>query len=134
MEKLNANIRLKDSAHSAKKSRVKGLVPGVLYGKELQNTLFEIGDLELEAHISKNGEHGTIDINIEGKDYNTLIKEIQRDPVSRKIIHMDLEGLSNSKKVITIIKSWVVNEKYLCIIFSHYLLTNKIYIYFQHLF
>ena len=101
MEKLNANIRLKDSAHSAKKSRVKGLVPGVLYGKELQNTLFEIGDLELEAHISKNGEHGTIDINIEGKDYNTLIKEIQRDPVSRKIIHMDLEGLSNSKKVIT---------------------------------
>lgn len=101
MEKLNFNIRLKDKAHSARKCRVNGVVPGVLYGKDLQNTLFEIGDLELNSHIFKNGEHGTMEINIEGKDYNTLIKEIQRDPVTRKIIHMDLESLSNNKRVIT---------------------------------
>jgi large subunit ribosomal protein L25 len=101
MEKLNVKIRSKNSVHSAKKTRIRGVVPGILYGKELQSTLFEIGDLELNSHITKNGEHGTIEINMDGKDYKTLIKEIQRDPVTRKIIHMDLEALSSSKKVIT---------------------------------
>lgn len=111
MEKLNVNIRLKNRAHSARKDRSNGLVPGILYGKELQNTLFEIGDLELNSHIIKNGEHGTLEINMGGKDYNTLIKEIQRDPVSRKIIHMDLEALSNNKKVITEVPIHFSGEK-----------------------
>ena len=54
-DKLDANIRMKTSAHSSKKERMKGLVPGVLYGRGIQSVLFEIGELELNSYFSKNG-------------------------------------------------------------------------------
>ena len=42
MNKRNADI-----PNSAKKARRNGNVPGVLYGKKINNLLFEVGELEL---------------------------------------------------------------------------------------
>lgn len=99
MEKINANKREKLAAHSAKKERRKGLVPGILYGNKLNNLMFEIGDMELAREISRNGENGILNIKIDGNDYTTLIKEVQREPVTKKIIHIDLEQIPAGKTV-----------------------------------
>ncbi len=101
MEKLNAKIRDNNKSNAAKKSRIKGYVPGIIYGKDFNSIMFEVENLELNSFINKNGEHGTIGINVEGKDINTLIKEVQRDPVNMNIIHLDLEALEANMKVTT---------------------------------
>lgn len=101
MEILNSNSREKSTAHEARKIRRNGKVPGILYGKHITNMLFEIGELELTKELSKNGEHGIVNIKIDGKDHMALIKEIQKDPVNRKFIHIDLEELSNDTVVVT---------------------------------
>ena len=101
MESLKAKVRIKNSENVAKKLRTKGYVPGIIYGKSLNNILFEVGDLELNSFVKKNGEHGTLEIDIEGQQYKTLIKEIQRHPVNKNILHIDLEDLSSVKKVVT---------------------------------
>lgn len=93
---ISANIREKNVSHSARKERKKGKIPGVLYGKSIKNTLFEIGEIELNREISKEGEHGVIDLNIGGITHKTLIKEIQKEPINHKIIHIDLEELSRN--------------------------------------
>jgi len=99
MEELKGIIRRKNSLHDARKERRKGLVPGVIYGKSIQNLMFEIGELELNKEISVNGEHGLIDINIDGKQHKGLIKEIQRDIVTHKILHIDIEELTGNKQI-----------------------------------
>lgn len=99
MEKLNLNKREKISAHSARKERKKGFIPGILYGKKLNNMMFEISDMELIKEISHNGENGILNIKIDENEYSTLIKEVQREPVTRKIIHIDLEQVPDGKIV-----------------------------------
>lgn len=97
MEFLKCDIREKNCRHSANKERRSGKVPGILYGKNIKNVLFEMAYMDLNYAINKNGEHGELDININGSSHKTLIKEVQRDPVSHNIIHIDLEELTGDK-------------------------------------
>ena len=99
MECLNLKKRTVNSGHSAKKLRRQGLVPGILYGGNRQNFLFEIGEMDLNREILNNGEFGLVNINIDGHDEKALIKEVQKNPVTHEIIHIDLESVDNSKIV-----------------------------------
>ena len=86
MENLQVNQREKKTRHSSRQCRRKGLVPGVIYGKGINNFLFEIGELELNHALSVTGEHGLLNINSQEGSLNTLIKEVQRDPVTRRVL------------------------------------------------
>lgn len=101
MEKLEVKEREKKARHSARRDRREGKVPGIMYGKNLKNLMFEVGELELNNQISRIGEHGVLDITINGDNHNVLIKEIQREPVNQKIIHIDFEELYENSRVIT---------------------------------
>ncbi|MBL4938150.1 50S ribosomal protein L25 [Clostridium sp. YIM B02515] len=101
MEILNAVKREKRTSHEARKERRNGRIPGILYGKNISNMLFEIGEVELTKELSKNGEHGVVSIDIDGTEHMALIKEVQKDPISRRFMHIDLEELSNETVVTT---------------------------------
>jgi large subunit ribosomal protein L25 len=110
MENLSAVSRVKKTAHEAKKERRNGRVPGILYGKNISNMLFEIGEMELSKELIKTGEHGIVNINIDGEEHMALIKEIQKDPVNRKFMHIDLEELTNDTVVTTDVPLLFVGE------------------------
>jgi large subunit ribosomal protein L25 len=110
MENLSAVSRVKKTAHEAKKERRNGKVPGILYGKNISNMLFEIGEMELSKELIKTGEHGIVNINIDGEEHMALIKEIQKDPVNRKFMHIDLEELTNDTVVTTEVPLLFVGE------------------------
>lgn len=99
MENLNIEKRVKHTHHEARKTRKCGKVPGVLYGKAIENTLIEIGALELNQYILQEGVNSVVDVTLGGEKHKTLIKEVQRDPITRKIIHVDLEEVDTHKKV-----------------------------------
>lgn len=99
MECLNLKKRTINSSHSAKKLRRQGIVPGVLYGGNRQNFLFEIGEMDLNKEILNNGEFGLVNINIDGHEEKALIKEVQKNPVTHEIIHIDLESVTKDKIV-----------------------------------
>ncbi|MDW8801320.1 50S ribosomal protein L25 [Clostridium sp. A1-XYC3] len=101
MENLILHKREKKTLHDAKKGRRSGIIPGVIYGKHMNNIMFEIGELELSKEIAKNGEHAVLNVDVDGETHRTLIKEIQRDPVHNKIIHLDLEELKENETVVT---------------------------------
>lgn len=101
MEELNLNKRINKAAHSVKAERRNGKVPGIIYGKKIGNLMFEIGALALEKEISITGEHGVVNFDLEGKKGIAVIKEVQKDPVSQKIIHLDLEEVADNVKMET---------------------------------
>lgn len=101
MENITLHKRNKKTLHEAKKERRQGLIPGIIYGKNINNMMFEIGELELNKEITRSGEHGVLSVSLDGENHKTLIKEIQRDPVHHKITHIDLAELSENTIVQT---------------------------------
>lgn len=113
MSNLEMNKRDADISNSAKKARKNGKVPGVLYGNKISNLLFEVGELELAHEIGINGEHGVINFDLDGEEHKGLIKEVQRDPVTNKIIHLDLEELKGKNKIISSVPIHYIGEDYI---------------------
>lgn len=113
MENLQVNQREKKTRHSSRQCRRKGLVPGVIYGKGINNFLFEIGELELNHALSVTGEHGLLSINSQEGSLNTLIKEVQRDPVTRMVLHIDLEKVEGNEEIETAVPINYVGEEYI---------------------
>ncbi len=111
MEILKASTRKDNSGKSARRARRSGSIPGILYGYKKSNCLFEIGELELNKELFQKGEHSILNIAIDGENHKALIKEVQRDPVNHKIIHIDLEELTHNKPIIAQIPINYIGEE-----------------------
>lgn len=113
MNTLNLLKRDLNLANNAKKLRKQGKVPGIIYGEKNKQFMFEVSELELGREISKSGEHGIIDFNINGKNQKALIKDVQRDPVTHKILHLDLKELNENEKITSNVPLYYEGEDYL---------------------
>lgn len=114
MEELILNKRIKNSSNSAKKERKKGNVPGIMYGKKLGNLMFEIGEMDLASELSLIGEHGIINFNCDGYTGTAMIKDIQKDVLTHKVMHIDLEEVSNNENVIAEVPIKFSGKDFLC--------------------
>ena len=99
MENIYASVRKDFKGKSARRSRRQGKVPGILYGSNSMNFLFEVSELELNREIHSKGEHAIINLNVEEEPHKAFIKEVQRDSVSHRIIHVDLEEITKDKTI-----------------------------------
>lgn len=113
MSVIELNKRDCNVSKSAKKCRKRGKVPGILYGKNINNFMFEIGEMDLIDEITANGQFGVVNVNYEGEEHKALIKEMQRDPATNKIIHLDLEEVSEGEKVISTVPIHYIGEEYI---------------------
>lgn len=113
MENLNLQKRDANISNNAKKLRKVGKVPGILYSKELNSLLFEVGELDISREVRRNGEHGVLNLNVDGDRVTALIKEVQRDPVTNKIIHLDLQELEHNQKIISQVPIQYIGEEFL---------------------
>lgn len=113
MEELSLNKRVNRAVHSARAERRKGNVPGIIYGKKIGNLMFEIGALALEKELSIVGEHGVVNFDLDGKKGMAVIKEVQKDPVSQKVIHLDLEEVSDNAKMETEVPIKFIGKEFL---------------------
>jgi large subunit ribosomal protein L25 len=88
---LRGNVGKKD----AKEARNKGLVPCVIYGgKEQIHFSLEAPDFKT---ILFTPETYLIEINIDGKTHQTILKDIQYHPVSDKVLHADFYEIQPEK-------------------------------------
>lgn len=87
---LSANIR-KEFGKKTNALKYNGLVPAVVYGPGVKNFSIEVSEKDFKKVLAKAGESSLVELVIEGeKDKKpVLIHEIQKDPVSDQIIHID---------------------------------------------
>jgi large subunit ribosomal protein L25 len=90
--------RSSEQARALKKLRKEGNVPCVLYGgKENMNFTLKENDLRkvvITPHIY------VIDLVIDGKKKNAVLKEVQFHPVKDTIIHVDFYEIDESKPIV----------------------------------
>jgi large subunit ribosomal protein L25 len=98
---LSANARDNSGKGAARSLRSSGRIPAVIYGhgRDPQTLSIETRELEkLLSHIS--AENTVIDLTVDGKSARTLIREIQRHPFKRQILHVDFQELVAGEKII----------------------------------
>ena len=69
--------------------RRKGLIPGVVYGPGI-NVPVVFKQKDLEELLHKITRSSRIKLNLNGQTLDTFIKEIQRDALTDRLIHIDL--------------------------------------------
>ena len=94
------------SKHHLKELRRHGYIPGSLYGKGKATLPLEIGLAHLASALKTDaGVHAVIDLKIEGakrgEGGTAVVKSIQKDPLTRKVLHVDLERVSLSDVIVT---------------------------------
>ncbi len=108
--KLEAKNR-QEKGKKTNKSRREGLIPAIVYGRGVESLNIWITALDFRKLLKKSGESTIINLEIDGKNgRNVIIQEIQRDPVSYKIIHLDFYQVRMDEEIETEVELVFVGE------------------------
>lgn len=94
---LSAQARKADV--SANTVRSEGKVPCVLYGNDQKNVSVECDYSEIYRAYAKAGESVIVDLDVDGTTVPSLFYEVQFDPVSDKITHVDFYAVDMKKEI-----------------------------------
>lgn len=79
--------------------RAEGLIPSVIYGGK-EPILASSEYVATEKVLLKAGYHSPIDLEVDGKKRLVIVKDVQIDPVSRKIVNIEFQAISAKEAVV----------------------------------
>lgn len=104
VEKRNPEVK-------AKKLRRDGFVCGVLYGKEMKDsTPIQLTEPEALRFIKANKEGTQVMLDLDGKQVDALVKNIDYDPMKKQIMALDFQALVAGETVATSVQVILENE------------------------
>ena len=97
---LSAKIR-KETGKKTSLLKNSGRIPAVVYGHKIKNVLLDVDYKEFQKVYGKAGVNSLIEIDIQGEKEKkiVLIHELQKDPISDKVIHIDFFETSSKEEV-----------------------------------
>lgn len=92
--KLDMQKRDKTGSNAVKKLRVKEMIPGVIYGKDLEPINVCVDEKELRKVHQMAGTSSLIDVNVDGEDHTVIIKDVQKHPFKNNYVHVDFKSIN----------------------------------------
>jgi large subunit ribosomal protein L25 len=92
--KLEVKERQERGSAANRRLRREGLVPGVLYGRELKSRAIAVPEPELRHALGgEHGAHAILDVVVDGEKraHPSILKDYQRDPARGGLLHFDLQ-------------------------------------------
>lgn len=102
MKEVTINAQSRDSVGKgpARRARSAGLIPGVLYGPEIKPRPLSVDERVLRAAVRQaDGTSSIFDLDVDGNSTKVVIRELQRDPVTSKVAHIDFHAISMTKPI-----------------------------------
>ena len=97
---LSAETRTDSGKGFARKLRAAGRVPGIVYGHGREPQSLSVVARDLDKLLSSIAVSSTVvDLGLDGATTKTLIREIQRHPFKKMIMHIDFQELVAGEKV-----------------------------------
>jgi len=98
MEKsiLEAEVRETGSKKSSKLVRNSGKIPGVYYSKHDTPIHLAVSEKAINPLVYTSETH-LVSLRVDGKEFDCVIKDIQFDPITDKVVHFDLIGLTSGE-------------------------------------
>lgn len=98
MATLKVEKRDKTGKYAAFNMRKEGYIPGVVYGKSLENNLNVRIPLKEFQHLLHEGDR-IIDLEMDGQSMHTLLKDVQHGTFDHEIMHADFRAVSETDTI-----------------------------------
>ena len=87
-------------SNAARRLRAQGFVPAVLYGESLETTALVLSKKDIVQILRlESGENTIFQVAVDGGTTDVMIKELQIDPASDELLHVDLIRISMDKPI-----------------------------------
>ncbi len=107
MEKIEfkAKPRKQTGKGACYKIRQSGLIPGILYGTSKENWVILLEKKPTEKNLKELKGHSVIanlilEDNGNSQTYKTIVKEIQYNPITKDILHIDFNLIRSDKPIV----------------------------------
>ena len=103
MTKVQLKAQARAEANGkAKKIITSGFIPAVVYGSGKANVNIKVKKHDFDKAFKLAGEFNLIDLAVDGgREIKVIVKEVQKDGLTDKIIHVDFYQVDMAKKITT---------------------------------
>lgn len=96
---LTAELRQETGKGAARRMRAAGRVPAVVYGHHRASQALSVDTREIGRVLERVSASSVFELALGGGTVRALIREIQRHPVSRVLVHVDFQELVAGEQV-----------------------------------
>jgi large subunit ribosomal protein L25 len=111
---LDSKVRTQTGKGASRRLRTEGRLPAIFYGPEAEPIMLSIDYLQLRKVLKgKAAENIIVDLQIDSngrsQSKTVMIKELQRDPITRDYLHVDFFEISMGKEIEAVIPLQLIN-------------------------
>lgn len=104
-------LTAKTRVNKGTKVRAEGELPAIVYGKGIKSISLSLSPAEFNKLFKVAGEATLIDLMLDGKnDGKVLVQDVQEEPVSGEIIHVDLRRIDMKQEMHATVELKFVGE------------------------
>jgi large subunit ribosomal protein L25 len=97
--------------NDARRLRARGFVPAVLYGDGANDSsVMAVPDRPLDYTLTHVGDNALYDLNVGGRSLTARVVDVQRNPVSGKLVHVDFAPVNMREKIVVTVPVAVIGE------------------------
>lgn len=86
--------------NAARRLRAQGFIPAVLYGEAMDSTPLVLNKKDIIRIMKlESGENTIFRVAVDGEEYDAMIREMQVEPASDELLHVDLIRISMDKPI-----------------------------------
>ena len=108
---LSVSLRKDYGKGAARSLRRQGLAPAVFYGKGVENFSLTVDPKSLKKALATEAGLNTL-LRLQGEggfnDKVVIVKELQKDPLTRQVLHVDFEAIDLTQKTVVLVPVKVV--------------------------
>lgn len=90
--------------------RRQGLTPINLYGRGMESASLQVATKDLEQALRAGARSSLVTLSVNGGSHQALLRQLQRDPVSRAILHADFYRVEMDRPIETRVPIHLVGE------------------------
>lgn len=76
-----------------------GELPGIIYGRNVEPINISMNAHDASLVLARTTASSLITIDLDGREYPTLVREKQRNPVKKSFVHVDFQAVSLTEKI-----------------------------------
>jgi large subunit ribosomal protein L25 len=108
---LVAQVGREQGSAASRRLRAAGSVPGILYGHGMSPMSVAVERRDLRVALSgAAGVNTVLDLTVDGTVYPAIVKELQRHPVRRSVIHVDFIQVNLDEEITVSVPLRLVGE------------------------
>lgn len=99
-EVVTAEKRIRQGKNFSRRLRSQGKVPAILYGPGIENVALSLNKRDVIALLkTETGERTIFKVAFDGEERNVMIKELQVNPVTDELLHVDLIQIAMDRPI-----------------------------------